>query len=93
MKMVRNAALIALGIAIGAVVTARAGAQQTAATGAPQQPLCTTADNLRYSPGAQIKYENDTYRCFFLWGDQMKPGVGWVKVQPVYVPKEPSAGR
>ncbi|HEX5071514.1 MAG TPA: hypothetical protein VFV78_14965 [Vicinamibacterales bacterium] len=92
MRLMRNAALLALGIAIGAVVTARAGAQQALAA-SPQQPLCTLPGKVRYSPGAQIKYENQTYRCFFVWGDEMTPGVGWVKVEPIYVPKEPTTGR
>ena len=90
MKVVRNAALIALGIAVGAGLTARIGAQQAAT---PQQQLCTLPGKVRYSPGAQIRYQNETYRCFFVWGDEMTPGIGWVKVEPVYVPKEPSTGR
>ena len=90
MRILRNAVLLGLGVALGAVITTHAGPRQQ---GPAAQPLCTLPGKIRYSPGAQIKYENQTYRCYFVNGDEMAPGVAWVKVESTWIPKEPSAGR
>ena len=61
-------------------------------------PLCYLK-NEKYSPGAMIKDEDQVYRCFYVFGENLNsrtPGVAWVKMVrqgDTFVPKEPSDGR
>jgi hypothetical protein len=65
---------------------------------AQDRPLCYLK-NERYSPGAMIRDEDQIYRCFYVFGENLNsrtPGVAWVKMVKqgdTFVPKEPSDGR
>lgn len=62
------------------------------------RPLCYLK-NETYSPGALVKDEDQVYRCFYVFGENLNsrtPGVAWVKMirqGDTFVPKEPSDGR
>jgi hypothetical protein len=63
-----------------------------------EQPLCYLK-NETFSPGALIKDEDQIYRCYYVFGENLNsrtPGVAWVKMirqGDTFVPKEPSDGR
>ena len=84
------AAVAIAGAAVAGLTARKAAAQQAAST---SLPTCTLPDKHRYSPGAQIKYENETYRCLFVWGEEMKPGVAWVRMEMTWNAKQADAGR
>jgi hypothetical protein len=42
--------------------------------------LCTLPEDVAYSRGAYVKYQNVRYRCVAVYGENMKPaGLGWVE--------------
>jgi hypothetical protein len=81
-----------------AVVGVAAGWAGLRAQPAQERPLCYLK-NATYSPGAMIKDEDQVYRCFYVFGENLNsrtPGVAWVKMVrqgDTFVPKEPSDGR
>lgn len=87
MATLKAIGLILLGAATAVVVmpgTKRVQAQEQSAS-----PVCTLPGQVKYSAGALVRHENQVYRCFFVYGEELKPGgVAWIKMEPTFAPKE-----
>jgi hypothetical protein len=92
MRTVKNVTLLGVIVSVGLV--ASASARQARPVQQVQTPLCTLPDKTTYSPGALIRQDGQVYRCYYAYGEELKPiGVAWIKMQETFAPKEPAEGR
>jgi len=82
-------ALALVGVAAAGMTVSPAAASQEPQT----QPVCTLPGKAKYSPGAVVKHEGQIYRCYFVYGDEMVPGVAWLKMEQILTSKESTIGR
>jgi hypothetical protein len=82
--------MVGVTVATGAIVAgllwsnhSLRAAQQTAASQAPSNCVMPGPAN-EYSPGAAVVRNGQSYRCVYVYGQQLVPaGVAWVKILPM----------